>query len=63
MKANRRKHPHRVTLMDGLKIVASGTYNARTPGAAVHQFRKAHQVTLKTDHETGGWLNVTVECP
>lgn len=59
--ANRQKTDHRVTLCRGLSVVASGTYAARTPGNAVHQFRREHRLRLVTDYETGGWLGVTIE--
>ena len=34
---------------------------ARTRGHAVKQFRQGRNVTIQTDHETGGWKGVSAE--
>jgi hypothetical protein len=33
----------------------------RTPGAAIRRFAKATGITLQTDHETKGFVGVSIE--
>lgn len=38
-----------------------GEYWAKTPGGAVAQFARQYHLSLRADHETGGWKGVSVE--
>jgi hypothetical protein len=35
---------------------------ARSRGAAVRRFARQHRLTLRTDHGTGGFERVSLEC-